>query len=254
MDRKQTKAVHKFGLIGKHIDYSFSRSYFSSKFEKARLPYTYVNFDLESIEKFPNIIRDNPSLKGLNVTIPYKESIIPYLDSMHKTAKKIGAVNTIKFTKKGRLKGYNTDSYGFRKSLKPFLESHHNKALILGTGGASKAITYVLTKLGISFQMVSRNPVDADILSYTELGTDIIQSHNIIINCTPLGTYPDIDICPDIPYEALTDKHLLYDLVYNPEITTFMKKGLEQGAKAINGLKMLEYQAEKAWRIWMPKN
>ncbi len=252
MDKNHVKAVHKFGLIGKDIEYSFSRNYFSSKFESLDLPYSYVNFDLKTIEEFPSLIKNNPELKGLNVTIPYKEAVMPFLDSLHKSAKKIGAVNTIKFTKKGKLKGYNTDAYGFKKSITPFIETHHKRALILGTGGASKAICYVLKKLGIEYKFVSRKPSDSHQLPYSQLNEDNIKDYHIIINCTPLGTFPDTMACPDIPYAGLTSQHLLFDLVYNPSTTTFMKNGQEYGAITTNGSKMLEHQAEKAWSIWMP--
>ncbi len=254
MDKKPEKNVHRFGLIGRKIDYSFSRKFFSDKFEREQLPYSYENFDLDRIEEFPEVLNKYPDLKGLNVTIPYKEAIIPFLDELHITAKKIGAVNTIKFTKTGRLKGYNTDAYGFRKSLEPYLKSHHRKALILGTGGASKAITYVLQRKKIEFQLVSRKGSGKGILNYQELDPELIRDHKLIINCTPLGTFPDIHACPDIPYSGLTDKHLLYDLVYNPVKTTFMERGLTSGAQAYNGLRMLELQALKAWAIWMPEN
>jgi shikimate dehydrogenase len=244
------KKQHKtYGLIGRNISYSFSKEYFSKKFKSENIENTtYVNFDLNSINEFSEIFKSTESIKGLNVTIPYKESIIPYLDKINSKANRIGAVNTIRITKKGHLKGYNTDEYGFRKSRLPLLENHHKKALILGTGGASKAIAFALKKLHIPYQFVSRKTDDN--FDYHSLIETVIKEHQIIINCTPLGTHPNTDDCPNIPYYAISDKHLLYDLIYNPEETTFLKKGRENGAKTCNGLKMLELQAEKAWQIW----
>ena len=242
--------MYKFGLIGKHITYSFSRTYFSKKFNKEGLPFSYDNYDLEDIDQLQDILKNTPQLKGLNVTIPYKEAVIPFLDSLSKKARKIGAVNTIRITKKGRLKGYNTDCYGFKKSITPLLEAHHKQALILGTGGASKAILYVLKQLDINYTFVSRQPSEQSEYTYGSLTKEIIEQYQVIINCTPLGTYPKIDECPDIPYHAITDRHLLYDLVYNPELTKFLKLGREQGAKISNGLQMLELQASKSWSIW----
>jgi len=251
MDKRTRKQLvnKQFGLIGKNISYSFSQKYFSNKFNKESiLDCSYKNFDLNSIESFPNIFKENSNIKGLNITIPYKETIFPYLDKLNSKAKRIGAVNTIRVTKKGKLKGYNTDEYGFRKSLAPYLKKHHKKALILGTGGASKAIAFALKKLHIQYQFVSRS--DHGKFNYNSLSSDIIAEHHLIINCTPLGTFPNINECPDIPYEAITSKHLLYDLIYNPEETTFLKKGKTKEAVTINGLKMLELQAEKSWSIW----
>lgn len=242
--------MHKFGLIGKHIDYSFSRTYFTKKFKNEGLTYTYLNFDLNSIDEFRTLINDNKDLKGLNVTIPYKEVIIPYLDKLSNTAAKIGAVNTIKFSKNGNLIGHNTDYYGFKKSIKPYIQKHHEKALILGSGGASKAIIYALESMQIEYTLVSRKKSDRAIFNYEELNDHIISSHQIIINCTPLGTFPDIKRCPDIPYNAISSTHLLFDLIYNPSLTTFLKKGRQNGASICNGEKMLIYQAEESWRIW----
>ena len=250
MDKKQESYVYKFGLIGKDIEYSFSRAYFKKKFEAEDLPHSYVNFDLKSIDEFPRVIKNTERLKGLNVTIPYKEAVIPFLDKLNKKAKKIGAVNTIKITKKGKLIGYNTDCYGFTKSVKPFLKPHHKKALILGTGGASKAIIYSLKKLNIDYSYVSRKKSNGVSFTYDSLTNEIIKEHQIIINSTPLGTFPNIEDCPNIPYEALTNNHILFDLIYNPEETKFLKLGKQQKATTINGLKMLKLQAEKAWSIW----
>lgn len=254
MVNAQTRLMFRFGLIGKHIDYSFSRGYFSRKFEIEDLPFTYENFHLDDISEFPELIKNNPNISGLNVTIPYKEQIIPYLDALDKKAKKIGAVNTIRINSKGRLKGYNTDYYGFKKSIKPFLKKHHTKALILGTGGASKAIAYTLKKLNIDVDYVSRTEKRDVQFTYVSLTSDIINKHTIIINCTPVGTFPDVNDCPKIPYDGITSKHLLYDLIYNPDETKFLSEGKHRGAKICNGFQMLEFQADKAWRIWNKTN
>ncbi|MGB0880130.1 MAG: shikimate dehydrogenase family protein [Polaribacter sp.] len=240
-----------FGLLGKDIAYSFSRGYFSEKFKKLGLEnHKYVNFDLPKIQDFPSIIKETNGLKGINVTIPYKEAIFQFLDKVDKTARKIGAVNTIKITKKGNLKGYNTDVFGFENSLKPLLKKHHKRALILGTGGASKAIEYALKKNGIKYKFVSRNRKKKKVMSYDEITENTLKKHQIIINCTPVGTSPNIEKCPNIPYQFITKNHLLYDLIYNPTETTFLSKGKEKGATIKNGLEMLELQAEKSWEIW----
>ncbi len=248
--KKKFKKQVKFGLIGRNISYSFSRKYFTEKFALLHFDNCeYLNFDLPTIEDFPKMIEEIKGLRGLNVTIPYKEEIIPYLDSLSKNAKKIGAVNTITISKKKKLKGYNTDHYGFRKALLPLLEEHHTKALILGTGGASKAIAFALRKLKIEFDYVSRTPSEYE-LSYEELTTDIFKEYTIIINTTPLGTHPNVEECPPLNYTLFTPQHIAFDLVYNPKETTFMKKAKEQGAKVQNGYEMLVFQAEKAWSIW----
>ena len=243
--------MNKLGLLGKDISYSFSRTYFKKKFENENIKNTsYENFDIENIDLFPSIIKNTKGLKGLNVTIPYKEQVIPFLDKINKKAKAIGAVNTIRITKKGKLVGYNTDCYGFKKTLKPFIKSHHRKALILGTGGASKAIAYTLDEMGITYQYVSRKLSDGVGFSYETLTEDDISDNQIIINSTPLGTFPNIEVCPNIPYHAINEKHILFDLIYNPEETKFLKLGNKNRATTINGLRMLEFQAEKAWSIW----
>ena len=242
--------MRKFGLIGKNISYSFSKTYFANKFEKEGIQNTsYENFDLQTIEEFPEIFTNNPEISGLNVTIPYKEEVIPFLTKLNRKAKAIGAVNTIKITKKGNLKGYNTDCYGFKNAIKSFLETHHKTALILGTGGASKAIAFTLKEMNIAYKYVSRSKTP-DNFTYDELDASIIKKYHIIINCSPVGTHPNIDECPRIPYKALTNQHLLFDLIYNPSETLFLKQGKQHGAKTCNGLKMLELQAEKAWEIW----
>lgn len=244
------KTKNLFGLLGKNIGYSFSVGYFAEKFKSLNLEdYEYVNFDIQTIEGFPEIIKNNPNLQGMNVTIPYKEAVIPYLDKISKKAQRIGAVNTIKFTKKGKLKGYNSDFYGFKKSLKPLLEAHHKKALILGTGGASKGVAFALEELGITYTFVSREATDESI-GYKLVNATTFDNHQIVINCTPLGTSPNVDAFPPIPYEYFTPKHIVHDLIYNPEETIFLRKAKKQGAKTKNGLEMLRYQAEKSWRIW----
>lgn len=237
-----------YGLLGRDIGYSFSRNYFSNRFEKENLPHHYINFDLKSIDKLKEVL-ENKEVHGMNVTIPYKEEVIPYLDTLDPIAKEIGAVNVIKFENNGKLTGYNSDYYGFTESLKPLLTSKIKKALILGTGGASKAIAYALEKLDIEYTFVSRNP-DFKELSYNDLDEDIIRDFKLIINCTPLGTHPEVQNHPNIPFEYLGDSHILYDLIYNPEETTFMRKGKERGAQTINGLRMLVLQAERSWEIW----
>ncbi|QXP69696.1 shikimate dehydrogenase [Polaribacter sp. R2A056_3_33] len=241
-----------FGLLGKDIEYSFSRGYFTEKFKKLDLQKCrYVNFDLQKIEDFTAVIKEGgDSLVGINVTIPYKEEVMKYLDKLDETAKAIGAVNTIKFTKRGNLKGYNSDVVGFEKSIFPLIKKHHKRALILGTGGASKAIAYALKKNDIKFKFVSRNPEGKKEISYQDLTEEIMEKYQIIINSSPVGTSPNTDRCPDIPYQFITEKHLLYDLIYNPEVTTFLAKGKAQGATIKNGYEMLQLQAEESWRIW----
>ncbi|MDR5589837.1 shikimate dehydrogenase [Christiangramia sp. SM2212] len=240
--------MRKFGLIGRNIDYSFSRKHFSDKFNEENIDAEYLNFDIQSIDEFPKVIKNN-IISGLNVTIPYKEEIMQYLDHLDAHAQSIKAVNTIKFEKDGSICGYNTDYWGFLESIKPHLENHHQKALILGTGGASKAIAYALELLEIDYRFVSRKPAK-DELSYSELDENILKKYTLIINCTPLGTSPNIEKCPDIPFDHISDKHLVYDLIYNPAETKLMKLASEKGAKTINGLEMLKLQAEKAWSIW----
>lgn len=239
-----------FGLVGKNIDYSFSKKYFTEKFAAALFDdCSYENFDLPVIEDFIKTITENPDLKGLNVTIPYKESVIPYLDKLSKNAEKIGAVNVIKFTKKGKLKGYNSDYYGFMKSLEPMLQPYHKKALILGTGGAAKAVAFALEKLGVLFTFVSREEKEG-MIDYDLINATTFDNYQIIINCTPLGTSPNTKEFPQIPYDYFTDKHIAFDLIYNPEETVFLKKAKKKGAITKNGYEMLVLQAEKSWEIW----
>ncbi len=251
MAEKENKKL--FALVGRNISYSFSRGYFADKFAELELDdHSYVNFDLQSLEELTDKISENKLvLRGMNVTIPYKLEVFDFLDEVDEEAKKVGAVNTIKIEKNGKLIGFNTDVYGFQKSLEPLLKKHHKDALILGTGGASRAVAHVLESLDIEFAFVSRNKKDdGNYLQYDELNSELMNIYTLIINCTPLGTHPDIERAPDIPYSCLNEKHLLYDLIYNPSETTFLKRGKERGATIKNGLEMLEQQAEKAWEIW----
>ncbi len=237
-----------FGLLGKEIDYSFSRAYFAEKFQKEGYANcSYKNFDLEHARLIEALLEET-EFAGLNVTIPYKQEVIPFMDHLDPVAKSIGAVNTI-IRKNNGLWGYNTDAVGFEKALKESWQSPHQKALILGTGGASKAIAYVLRKNEIEFHWVSRK-ASGQTLSYADISPEVLQEHTLIINCTPLGTFPQTDLCPELPYSVLSAAHHLFDLVYNPEVTTFMKHGLEKGATVSNGYQMLVYQAEASWEIW----
>jgi shikimate dehydrogenase len=251
MVKEQEKLELRFGLVGKDIDYSFSRAYFKSKFEKEDLAHRYENFDLPSIHELLPIVEQTPNLRGLNVTIPYKEEVLALLDVIDKRAKAIGAVNTIRITKNKQLIGYNTDFLGFKKSLEQHLSPEHHNALILGTGGASKAVAYALDLMNIKYDFVSRSTNKASKFLYSDLTVGIIGSYSIIINCTPIGTYPNVNACPDIPYEGIGTQHICYDLIYNPEQTKFLSCAELQGAISINGLEMLEIQAEEAWKIWM---
>lgn len=248
-----------YGLIGYPLSHSFSKKYFTEKFEKENITDCEFNaFAIEKIDLLPQLIKDNPTLKGLSVTIPYKESVIPFIDELDITAKKIGAVNCIKITNASPnselptpfLKGYNTDAFGFKQSLKPFLESHHERALILGTGGASKAVEYVLKEIGITCFFATRTKIAENHFTYDELNENMMNAFKLIVNASPLGMFPNIDSAPKIPYEFISSAHLLYDLVYNPAETNFLKRGREKGAANVNGLSMLHQQAEEAWRIW----
>lgn len=240
-----------FGLIGYPLTHSFSKKYFTEKFEKLGLEgYSYELFPLESIEDLPQLIADNPDLVGLNVTIPYKESVMPFLSELDDTAKVIGAVNTIAIAD-GKLTGYNTDLVGFSQSLKPLLHPHHERALILGTGGAAKAVAHVLKGLGIQYYFVSREKKNgANCLTYSELNEGVFNACKLIVNTTPVGMYPAIEDAPALPYQFFTPQHLAYDLIYNPTDTRFMQQAAQQGAHMVNGLNMLYSQAEAAWKIW----
>ena len=241
----------KFGILGKNISYSFSPKYFAEKFEKlGLLDHKYLTFDIPEIEEFPFILyHKEHEFRGINVTIPYKESVMRYMDALNEDAQEIGAVNTIKIMDDNTLVGYNTDYYGFSKSIEPLIKEHHKKALILGTGGASKAIAYALKKMDISYKFVSRNVADNAFL-YSLLTKEILKEYTLIVNCSPIGTHPNIDECPNIPYQFLTDQHLLYDLIYNPAETKFLRQGRENGAATKSGIDMLALQAEKSWEIW----
>lgn len=237
-----------YGLIGYPLTHSFSPGWFAKKFATLGIDATYTTFPLTGVEEITTLLKTVPDIKGLNVTIPHKESIIPYLDELDDTAQKIGAVNCIAFDN-GKSKGYNTDAAGFKNSLVPLLKHHHTKALVLGTGGASHAVTYVLDVLSIAYKKVSRTATE-DTITYDALNNDIVREHTLIINTTPLGMYPHTDAYPPLPYEAISSQHLLYDLIYNPEETRFLTLGKQAGATIKNGMEMLELQAEESWRIW----
>jgi shikimate dehydrogenase len=247
--------MDKYGLIGYPLGHSFSNGYFKEKFENEGIDAKYINFEIAHIETLPEILAANPDLKGLNVTIPYKEKIISYLDAMSQEAREIGAVNVVKVQHKGKniyLKGYNSDVIGFTQSIEPLLERYHKKALILGTGGASKAVNYSFKKLGLETKLVSRTQ-KAGAITYNDVTPDVMKEYNVIVNCTPVGMYPNIEECPKLPYEALDDHNILYDLIYNPDVTLFMKKGTEHGAVVKNGLEMLLLQAFASWDFWNGK-
>lgn len=237
-----------YGLLGKDIEYSFSRNYFNERFEKEGTDAVYINIDLQHIDELKAVF-EKEKLSGMNVTIPYKEDIIKFVDRLSPVAKAIGAVNVVKFEKDGTLTGYNSDYYGFKNSLMPLLKEMPKKGLILGTGGASKAIKHTFENLGIEPMFVSRTKKEGR-YTYEELSKEIIEENLLIVNSTPVGTFPNIDDAPAIPYEFLTAKHMLFDLVYNPERTAFLKKGIEKGANVLNGSKMLVLQAEESWDIW----
>lgn len=241
-----------YGLIGFPLTHSFSKTYFNRKFEEEGINAEYINFEIPDIGDFTEILAEYPDLCGMNVTIPYKELVIPYLDELDPDAEKIGAVNVIKFIKKGKdtiLRGYNSDVIGFGDSMVPLLNPARKKALILGTGGAAKAIARALEKLNVEYVFVSRKKSEG-CLTYQELTPEIMAEHKIIVNTTPLGMYPHVDVAPDIPYNCLTKEHLCYDLLYNPNVTLFMRRAEEYGAEVKNGLEMLLLQAFAAWRIW----
>lgn len=245
--------MNAYALIGYPLGHSFSKKYFTEKFENMGLSETheYKLFELPDIQEFPQLLKNEPNLKGLNVTIPHKQAVMPFLDGLDASAEKVGAVNVIKFMEDGRLIGYNSDYYGFKASLEDFLSEVNIssiKALVLGNGGAGKAVVAALKDLGIIYKTVSRTKSEENI-SYDEIPA-LIADYQLIINCSPVGTYPKADQCPDIPYDSLTENHFLYDLVYNPLETLFLQKGKEQGAKTHNGLSMLHLQAEKAWEVW----
>jgi shikimate dehydrogenase len=245
--------MRKFGLIGYPLSHSFSKKFFTQKFDAEGIEdCEYELYPIETIDLLTELLIDNPELEGLNVTIPYKLDVLPFLAEIDEAARVIGAVNCVSITGRGklaRLKGFNTDAYGFEESLKPMLESGHDQALVLGNGGAAKAVKYVLDKLSIPYIIVTRNASDGSIL-YQDITEQLLLEHTIIINTTPLGMSPNVVSSPDIPYQYLTADHLVYDLVYNPEETAFLNKAKVQGAKIKNGLEMLYLQAERSWYLW----
>lgn len=247
--------MDKYGLIGYPLGHSFSIGYFNEKFANENIDAQYINFEIPSIDNLVEVLSSNPQLRGLNVTIPYKEQVIRYLDSISPEAQAIGAVNVIRVSQKGNqtfLRGFNSDVIGFTKSIEPLLERYHRKALILGTGGAAKAVDYGLKSLGLETQMVSRSRKTGAI-TYDDVKAETIEEYNVMVNCTPLGLYPNVDLCPTLPYNAMNSRTLLYDLLYNPDETLFMRKGREQGATVKNGLEMLLLQAFASWEFWNGK-
>ena len=247
--------MDKYGLIGYPLGHSFSISYFNQKFTDEGTDAVYENFEIPSIDLLAEVLDSNPELKGLNVTIPYKQKVIPFLDSIAPEARAIGAVNVIKVVHEGKntkLVGYNSDVIGFTKSIEPMLEKIHKKALILGTGGASKAIDYGLKSLGLDTVFVSRYE-RPDTIQYKNITPDVIREYNVIVNCTPIGMYPKTEECPELPYEAMDNHTILYDLIYNPDETMFMKRGAQYGANVKNGLEMLLLQAFASWEFWNGK-
>lgn len=247
--------MDKYGLIGYPLGHSFSIGYHNQRFADEGINAKYINFEISNIEQLIEVLSQNPDLKGLNVTIPYKEKVMEYLDYISPEARAIGAVNVIRVIHEGKkivLRGYNSDVIGFTQSIEPMLENYHKKALVLGTGGASKAVAYGLKSLGIEPVFVSRYERPGTI-QYQNITPDVVKEYNVIVNCTPLGMFPKVDSCPDLPYEALDDRNILYDLIYNPDETLFMKKGAERGAAVKNGLEMLLLQAFASWEYWNGK-
>jgi shikimate dehydrogenase len=242
-----------FGLLGYPLTHSFSQKYFTEKFHKLGIvDAAYENFSIPTIQELSEILASKKELAGFNITIPYKKAVIDFLDEASEPVKKMGACNCIKITE-GKLKGYNTDVVGFQQSLEPFLKSGQKAALILGTGGASAAVEYVFQQLHIPYQFVSRTG-SAEAISYQDLTKEIMDAHQLIINTTPLGMYPYVDACPEIPYQFLTKQHHLFDLIYNPTETKFLQLGKQQGATIQDGYEMLILQAEESWRIWNENN
>lgn len=240
--------IQHYGLIGKTLAHSFSASFFKDYFEKNNIDARYSNFELKDIEEISSIFEQN--LSGLNVTFPYKESVIPYLDRLDESAAQIGAVNVIAF-ENGEKVGYNTDAYGFAQSIKPFLTFEHERALIFGTGGASKAVAHVFKQIGLDVFYISRNGHEATgVFTYEDINSHMLQACKVLVNCTPIGTFPNISDCIELPFEHLTPAHLVIDLVYNPSETELMKRAKKQGAAVMNGLSMLQHQALKSYEIW----
>ncbi len=241
-----------YGLVGKRLGHSFSRDYFNDKFTSEGIDAEYVNFELDTIDELPAMLASNTTLQGFNVTIPYKQDVMRFLDEIDSEAELIGAVNVVRVSRDGgklHLKGFNSDVVGFTNSIRPLITSLHKRALVLGTGGASRAIVRGLSLLGIDVQLVSRASREG-VITYDELTPEVMSSHTVIVNTTPLGMYPNIDACPPIPYDLLTTEHLCYDLVYNPEVTKFMCESESRGAITKNGLEMLLLQAFESWVMW----
>ena len=247
--------MDKYGLIGYPLGHSFSINYFNQKFADEGINAKYMNFEIPSIDALAEVLDSNPELKGLNVTIPYKQKVMEFLDQISPEARAIGAVNVIRVTHEGKdikLKGFNSDVIGFTQSIEPMLEPYHKKALILGTGGASKAIDYGLKSLGLETVFVSRYR-RPETICYEDITPDVVKEYNVIVNCTPIGMFPKTEECPLLPYEAMDEKTILYDLIYNPDETLFMKMGAERGASVKNGLEMLLLQAFASWEFWNGK-
>lgn len=247
--------MDKYGLIGYPLGHSFSISFHNQRFADEGINAKYLNFEIPSIDDLPAVLGSNPELKGLNVTIPYKEKVIPFLDYVSPEARAIGAVNVIRVVHEGKkiiLRGYNSDVIGFTQSIEPMLEPYHKKALVLGTGGASKAIAYGLRSLGLVCVFVSRYE-RPDTIQYNRITPEIVKEYNVIVNCTPMGMFPKTDECPLLPYEAMDERNILYDLIYNPDETLFMRRGAEHGAAVKNGLEMLLLQAFASWDFWNGK-
>jgi len=238
-----------FGLVGKTLGHSFSKQYFEEKFEREGLNYRFENFELSEITEIENVFSIS-DLKGFSVTIPYKEQIIPFLDSLSEEAKAIGAVNCVKLFSDGKKTGYNTDAFGFHQMIKPFLTNEHERAIILGTGGASKAVAYVLKNIGLDVIWISRNPGNEKEFAYQDINVYMLRACKIVVNCTPIGTFPHVDESVPFPFEYLSDTHLCIDLIYNPAETKFLRESHLRGAATLNGLSMLKEQANKAWEIW----
>ena len=240
--------MDKYGIIGNPLGHSFSKGFFTEKFAREGIDAEYLNFQIPEIGKLTEVLQENPELRGINVTLPYKTEVIPFLDELSDEAREIGAVNVVQI-RNGHLKGFNSDIIGFTRSIQPLLKPHHRKALILGTGGASRAIRVGLTRLGLKWKYVSRTPREG-MFTYEDITAETLREYEVIVNCSPVGMFPKVDECPAIPYEFLTQDNLLYDLVYNPENTLFMKKGALQGAVVKNGLEMLHLQAIASWEFW----
>lgn len=237
----------RFGLIGKSLGHSFSKKFFTDFFRENSIDATYENIEVPTADDLSAVLNDN--FVGFNVTIPYKEAIIPFLDELSPEAKEIGAVNVVK-KENGRLIGYNSDAFGFHQSIKPFLTNQHERAIVFGTGGASKAVIHVLKSLGVDVITVTRNPTSENEFAYEEVNEFMLKACKLLVNCTPVGTFPNVDECLTIPYEYLTEEHLAVDLIYNPAVTKFLQKAKENGATILNGESMLKQQALKAWKLW----